>query len=115
MEWIKLSKYNLPPQGLKILCFRKGDMWVARRFTHKGQNIWVELCYDGVKGSCLTDAPDFWVQVQLPQGYTGYMKISVEDEEQLTFDEFQKKHPDHYEEFVSAIVSRSHDGRRWIE
>lgn len=104
MEWIKFSEYNLPPQGLKILCFKQGDLWVARRFAYKGKSIYVEIQYGGGT-SMLTDTPDFWMQLELPQGYTGYMKVGVEDSEQMTFDEMEIQYPKQHLEFVKMIVA----------
>lgn len=104
MEWIKYSKYNMPPQGLKILCFRKGNLWVARRFEYKGENYWVEIAYGGEKGAVLTDPPEFWVQVQLLQGYTGYMRVSFEPGKFMTLDQLQETDPEKHEEFISVII-----------
>ena len=104
MEWIKYSEYNMPPQGLKILCFRKGDLWVARRFDYKGKNIWLEITYGGDKGSVLTDPPEYWVQVELPQGFTGYMKVGLDEGELMTIDQLQECNREKHEEFVQFIV-----------
>lgn len=104
MQWIKLSKYNLPPQGLKILCFRKGDLWIARRFVYKNKDYWIEIPYGGLLGAVQTDAPEYWVQVELLEGYTGYMRIGLGNEELITIDEFQEKDPESHEKFVEMII-----------
>lgn len=107
MEWIKFSKYNLPPQGLKILCFRQGDLWVARRLELDGENFWMEVPYGGNMGAVLTDEPEYWMQLELPGTFTGYLKIGLEDinnGEPITLDEFQAKDPESHREFVHMMV-----------
>lgn len=95
----------MPPQGLKILCFKKGDLWITRRFEYKGENIWLEIPYGGKNGSIATDEPEYWCQVELPEGYTGYMKVSVDDGENLmTVDELQQNCPEDHEDFVKVFV-----------
>ena len=107
MEWIRYSEYNKPPQGLKILCFNDGDVWVCRRLNYKGKDYWVEIPYGGKHGSILTDEPKYWAKPDYPEGFTGYMKLAVEDEEPITIDEFQNKYPDQHKEFVEMIMSQS--------
>ena len=112
MEWIKYSKYNMPPQGLKILCFKKGDLWIARRFEYKGDNYWIEFSFTPAGDSAnaratATSQPDYWLKVQLPEGYTGYMKVKVGEGPIMTIDELQANEPDFFEEFIEAIVLSS--------
>lgn len=104
MEWIKFSPHNLPPQGLKILCFKKGDLWIARRLEYEGKNYYLEVPYGGELGSIPTDEPDYWTTLKLPEKYTGYMKVSVEDSELMTIDELQEKNPEAHNEFVSIFL-----------
>lgn len=105
MQWIKFSKHNLPPQGLKIICFKQGDLWVARRFAYKGKSIYVEIPYGGKNGSFRTDTPQYWMRLDLPEGYSGYMKIGIEGSEPMTFDELQDKHPQDHEEFITMLLT----------
>lgn len=107
MQWIKLSKYNLPPQGLKILCFRKGDLWVARRINYKGKNYWIEIPYGGDKGSISTDEPHYWMRLDLPEDCTGFIKVGINDGNPLTLDELQREDPQYHEEFVEMFVMLS--------
>jgi hypothetical protein len=104
MQWMKFSQYNLPPQGLKILCFRQGDLWIARRFECKGKSVYLEISYGGENGSILTDIPEYWMQLDLPDGYTGYMRIGIEDHIVMTMDEYQQNFPKEHEEFVTMII-----------
>lgn len=105
MEWIKLSKYNLPPQGLKIVCFRKGDVWIARRLVLDGKSYWIEIPYGGNGGAISTDAPDYWMKMDLPEDCTGFMKIGVDGEPLMTLDELQEKYPESHREFVEMMIS----------
>lgn len=104
MEWIKYSKYNMPPQGLKILCFKKGDLWVARRFEYKGDNLWIELPFAEAR-AVSTPEPEYWMQVQLPEGYTGYMKVGVEGDELMFLDDLMRTYPENHAEFVEMFIA----------
>lgn len=104
MEWIKLSQYNLPPQGLKILCFKKGDLWISRRFNHKGKSVYLELPFDPIHKANITPEPDYWMQVELPDGFTGYIKASIYGGELMTLDELERLYPDLHKEFVNPMV-----------
>lgn len=108
MEWIKLSQYNLPPQGLKILCFNKGDVWVARRLNYKQRNYWIEFSYGGV-GAIITDEPSYWMKLELLEGCTGYMKAGLNGDQDslVTFDEWQVLDSKSHEEFVGMIISNA--------
>lgn len=107
MEWIKLSQYNLPPQGLKILCFKEGDLWVCRRFSYEGDSIWLEIPYGGKGGSNLTDEPVYWAQVELLESYTGFMKVGIDDGPIMTFDDLEQKHPQEHKKFIQELISKS--------
>lgn len=104
MEWIKLSQYNLPPQGLKILCFRQGDLWVARRLELKGKSYYLEIPYGGKTSAILTDEPDYWMHLELPEKYTGFIKVGINGGEPLTLDELQRVDKLFHEEFVEMFI-----------
>ena len=104
MEWIKYSEYNLPPQGLKILCFRKGDLWVARRICYREKDYWIEIPYGGEKGAILTHTPTYWMRLDLPEGCTGYMKVGLDGSSPITLDELQKIDPESHEEIAKMMV-----------
>jgi hypothetical protein len=108
MEWMKLSEYNLPPQGLKILCFRSGDVWISRRFRYKNKDYWLEIAYEG-GSSILTDPPDYWMKLELLEGCTGLMQIALDgDKNRLaSIDEWQSLDPESHEEFVCMIIERA--------
>lgn len=103
MKWIKTTE-QLPAQGLKILCFHNGDLWIARRFSLSTSSYWVEIPYGGDKGANLTDEPEYWTQLSLPGNYTGLMQVGIEGEGLMSFDEFQKSFPEDHELFVSQMI-----------
>lgn len=103
-EFIKISHHNLPPQGLKILCFNKGDLWVARRLRYKEQNYWIEIPYGGKNGAILTDEPSYWMPLNLPEGCTGYIQVGISGENPMTLDELQIQHPKLHEYFVKEMI-----------
>lgn len=104
MQWIKFSKYNPPPQGLKIVCFRKGDLWIARRYEYKKESYYIEIAYNGTI-ALITDTPDYWMQLELPEGYSGFMKAKIDGDERLmTLDEIQLSNPDAHQELVELFI-----------
>jgi hypothetical protein len=109
-HWIKLTPLNPPPQGKKIVCFKKGDLWIARRLNHKGVDYYLEIQYDG-KGSILTETPEYWIDTWLPEKYTGYMKVSVDDGPLLTFDELQQQNAEYHENFIEPFIKNAVDAR----
>lgn len=114
MEWMKLSEYNLPPQGLKILCFKKGDCWVAYRYNYKNKSIWLpcvphESVNPHLKYKIVTcDEPDYWCHIpfdQLPGKYTGRMMLKADGDEKLhTLDEFQVTYPKEHDTFIKEFI-----------
>jgi hypothetical protein len=91
--WIK-SSLRKPEQGKKVLCFDKGDVDVRQRF----KDCWAPIPYvDAECANC--DQPEFWQEIDFPDGYFGYMKI-IHENKLLTIDEFEKKHPELYEELI---------------
>jgi hypothetical protein len=109
MQWIKFSRYNLPPQGLKIVCFNAGDVWIARRLNREGKDYWVEIPYGGKHGSILTDPPKYWMPLDLPEGYKGIMQVAIEDSELMILDVLEKLYPEVHSEFVKLIIESSDD------
>jgi hypothetical protein len=111
MEWIKYSKYNLPPQGMKVLCFRKGDMWVAQRFDYKGKDVWIPIPYTDSQ-LANTDPPDYWVQVEFPEGYKGFMQMQHDNGPLMFLDEYQEKFPEDHAVFVKMILDSMHKPKK---
>jgi hypothetical protein len=110
-QWIKFTPLNLPPQGKKIICFRKGDLWVCRRLHYKGKDYWLEIQYAG-GSSMLTDTPDYWMELDLPDGCTGYMLLGINGGDPITFDELQRIDPESHEEFVEGMVKNAKRPKR---
>ena len=104
-QWMKFSPYNLPPQGKKIICFKKGDLWVARRLNYKGKDYWVEIIYGGI-GSVLTDEPEYWMNLELPEGCTGYMLLGIDGRDPINIDELQLTDPESHQKFVEMFIKK---------
>ncbi len=123
MAWFKYSEKNLPAQGLKVLCMKKGDFWVAQRFNYKGKSYWLPIPFCDSKFAN-TDPPDYWSYIEfhkLPGKFEGLMKIKVFDVDNLpddnslihenladklnTIDELEKMDPQSHEEFVGHLLS----------
>lgn len=122
MEWMKLSEYNLPPQGLKILCFRTGDCWTAYRFNYKGKSVWLpcvpsDSLHPHRKYKRVTcDEPEYWCYIpfdQLPGNYTGRQYGKTEDDNTiLTFDELENLHPVEHAYYVKIFVVELNKDRK---
>lgn len=106
MQWIKYTNLNLPPQGLKIICFKKGDVWICRRLHYKGKDYWIEIPYGGKNGVIATKVPDYWMELDLPEGATGYIKVIIDDCNPVTFDELEKTDPKSHEELVGMWIKQ---------
>jgi hypothetical protein len=105
MEWIKYSLYNLPPQGLKILCFTKGDVFVAQTINYKGKRYWIPIPFtDSILSYSHIEAPDYWAYVELPGDYTGLMQMSIGQNELMTIDEFEKAYPEQHAKFAEMLI-----------
>jgi len=104
--WYK-TREKLPPQGLKVLYFDRGDMWVAYRF---GQ-YWVPIPFCDSKFAN-TDPPDMWAYISLPTGYTGRMSAQM-DGERISIDDMQIKYPTEYEDMVKSILDSIGNGEFW--
>ncbi len=103
MNWISIRNTHKPPQGLKIQCFSKGDVWIAQRFIFKGEDHWLPIPYcDSLYAS--SESPEYWNYIIFPEAkYKGLMKVKVE-EEILTIDEFYENYPEQHECFVQALL-----------
>ena len=88
-----------PPQGLKVLCMHKGDLYVAQRFG----KYWFSIPFYSCEFSRYFE-PDMWQYIDFPESLTGLMKVKVEGEEALfTIDELQKKYPTEYIAIVQSF------------
>ncbi len=67
--WIDVED-SKPPQGMKILCFHEGDVWVAQRF----QECWFPIPFCDAKLASYK-APQKWAYIDLPDGYKGKMRV----------------------------------------
>jgi len=115
MNWMKLTKHNLPPQGLKILAFKNGDCWTCYRFTNGDGSIWIpclpSFSQEDVKKfrTPFCNEPEYWSYIafdDLPGEYTGLMKITVANAEvQLTFDEIEKQFPATHKLFIENLIT----------
>jgi len=101
MKWNKTCE-KLPEQGKKILCFDNGDVWIAQRFD----KYWLEIPFTDSKYA-KQKIPDMWSEINFPDPYKGYLLFkNKECGELLNVDEFKKKHPYQYKEFIETYVKK---------
>lgn len=98
MQWIS-PKDKLPPQGKKILYFKKGDIYVVQRFG----KYWLPIPFHDSKYS-FHDEPELWCDITPPNDLTGLMRIRVYGHF-YNLDELEKIHPDSYEEVIDIYLS----------
>lgn len=83
-------------QGVKILWFGEGDVFVAQRFADK------YVCMQPSEVKILQE-PILWAYCPVPEPYEGIMFIGVEGSEPMMVDEFEKKFPKDFAIFVSSL------------
>ncbi len=99
-EWHK-PKDKIPPQGKKILCMHKGDLYVAQRFS----NYWFSIPFCDSKYA-FYEEPELWQEIDFPNGLTGEMAVYasrddpsnnnhsfLEKSKAINMDEFEKQDP----------------------
>lgn len=102
-EW-QSPKVQLPPQGVKILWFKGGDVFIAQRIGNKYLSL-------QPGEAVILDEPMLWLVAPVPHPFEGLMRVKVEDEEKLmTIDELEKKFPQQHKQFVALI-----DAGKWKE
>ena len=95
MNW-KNPSQELPPQGKKILYFKKGDMYVVQRIG----NLWLPIpFYDSI--FAFIDPPDLWSDVEMPEGFTGKLMIGLNDR-LIDMDTLEKTDAELYLSLVQA-------------
>jgi hypothetical protein len=102
IDWIE-PMLELPPQGKKILYFRKGDCSVRQRFD----NYWVPIPYVDSQ-YCDFDPPQLWKDIELPGTFTGLMHVEV-DGTRYTIDELEKAYPEAYNLMVEMQLALHQD------
>ncbi len=108
MTWIE-TRLRLPPQGKKVLWFKKGDCWVAQRFG----KYWFSIPFCDARCARI-DAPVMWKDISLPDCFHGYMKVYTENKYYM-IDELEKEHNDIYRDFVNALLLDYRRNRKSVE
>lgn len=94
MEWKKPSD-ELPPQGKKILYFKKGDIYVVQRFG----DLWLPIPFYDSEFS-FHDEPELWCDIIPPKGLTGKLHFAVGGSRMVDTDEFEMFYPESYKELM---------------
>ena len=87
LQW-KTPDQEKPPQGKKILCLHKGDVYVAQR---TGDYYFSLPFYDSIFSRYFV--PEKWADINLPDGLTGMIYIEL-DGKRLNLDELEEINPD---------------------
>ena len=98
-EWID-PKDKLPPQGKKVLFWRRGDCWVAQRF---GKH-WLPIPFNDSKFAD-TDPPEKWAEIEFPTGFMGILRvIPVGKTDAINMDEYEKYDKEGFDKFANKLI-----------
>lgn len=88
--------------GKKVLCHRRGDIYVAVRM----KNYYVPMPFADHYFSPDLAQPEHWQEIDFPEGLTGYMRIMPEGihGELITWSEYEIDYPDKFNELVLRII-----------
>ena len=107
MKWID-ANLRLPEVGQKVLCFKKGDVYVAVRFEDK----FVPMPFATHTHALALSKPDKWAEITFPPGYTGKMRAVVSYNSDLLISEqaidipaYKKQDPEKYLEFANSLIN----------
>ncbi len=104
-KWHK-PKENKPPQGLKVLCMHKGDLYVAQRLGE----YYFSIPFADSKFSRYF-APDLWQEIDFPGNLKGKLLIVVEDE-LMDMDTLEKKHNRIFTEMINGLLEAFKKGMK---
>lgn len=114
MQWIKYTPLVPPPQGLKVICFKDGDCWIAYCFKKEGKIVWMpcvpsEIIRPHLKYKWMScDTPEFWSYIDfesIPGNYTGYLRIKREgDDFYYILDDIETIDKEVYDDFIKAFL-----------
>lgn len=100
-KWIKTNS-RLPPQGLKVLCFTKGDMFVSQRFGE----YWFPFPFLDSQYAT-NEPPEMWKNIDFPDGFKGKMHVMV-GKEKLDMDEFSRREPEDFKILINHLIKSKH-------
>lgn len=92
-KW-KKPQDEKPAQGLKILCFNKGDIYIAQRF----KNYWFSIPFHDSKYRFYKE-PELWQEIDFPNGLKGKIHMRV-DNVFYNMDQLEVEYPELFDEFV---------------
>ena len=98
VDWISV-KDRLPRQGQKVLCERKGDVYVAIRIKDRF------LCFPFNSHKFCIDFqfPELWTPINFPKKMEGLLYVLIEGEK-MDMDGFEKKYPEWFERFADDLI-----------
>lgn len=94
MQWIKPSD-ELPPQGKKILYFKKGDIYVVQRYG----SLWIPIPFHDSKFA-FHDEPELWCNIVPPKGFSGQVYLIPKGYRKMDVDELEMFLPEVYNELI---------------
>jgi hypothetical protein len=95
-DW-QSPKVERPPQGVKVLWFDDGNIFVVQRYGDK----YLAIIPNYAK---LLPEPKLWAHIEFPPGYEGITYLTPKGSDQrLTFDEFERDYPEDHKKFMEMF------------
>ena len=88
--------------GKKVLCHRKGDIYVAMRI----KNYYVPMPFADHYTSTDLCHPETWCEIDFPEGLTGHVRVGNRGGgEIITLSEAENRKWDIFEDFCKLLIS----------
>lgn len=86
--------------GKKVLCFDKGDCFVAMRFD----DYYIPIPFASHHFSFQLSKPEMWCEIDFPEGYNGHITMSVDGGRMLNMTQLKEREPQAYKNIMKAQV-----------
>lgn len=101
-KW-RCCKKDPSETGKKVLCNRKGDLFVAIRL----KTFYVPMPFADHYFSPDLSHPDQWCEIDFPDRLTGLIRVLPEGikGELITLSEYEIDYPDQFNEFANSLIA----------
>jgi len=91
--------------GKKVLCFLKGDIYVATRF----KDYYIPTPFTDHYFSPMLSKPEFWHEIDFPEGFTGHFRIGLPVSRDfynfITYSEYEQDYPDDFDKLAKSMIN----------
>jgi len=97
----RCCKTDVPETGKKVLCHRKGDIYVAMRM----KNYYIPIPFADHRFATDLSQPDLWSEISFPGALTGKNRVIIEGGDPITFSEMEVDYPEEFCKIVARMIS----------